>query len=456
MAALVWALPLCAIASPSTLTSQEGTRTQATTCDNVSFLNFGRENGFGLYTEDGSRAALSYWNIYPGGQTGLEDRYIYDSPSSELGRVFQLSMLSSTGPLKPPSPCPSSKSCTYYMDVEMPAYKCESRDEFGGYNPQRYTKSQLAPTGRLLYASYSSFAEDQGGKPLSWANMTPSAPEFGVWEALPSLWVGWVTDPDQYVPYIVECSMYSAEFGYNITFGGDGMAIDRVKTVLDQPLLLDGSSKTPEDQDYQQFSGYHAAGYLYRTFLSGNISLSADGSYWIDETPVLQSDIISPDTGLPAQPDFAATIEQRFNDLFLSMYADDRLHSQFTARSPCSVSSSILIWHYAPFWLVLSYSLALSLTIVAIAVGAYSFYRNGYTADAVFSTFVTTSRSADVDALARGHCLGQWPLTKEVADTVLKFGEVAAVSDGIDDARPHAGFGFPENVRELDATKEYA
>lgn len=248
------ALPLCAIASPSTLTSQEGVRTQATTCNNVSFLDFSRENGYGLYTEDGSRAALSYWNIYTDEGSGLEDRYIYDSPSSELGRVFQLSMLSSTGPLKPPSPCPSSKSCTYYMDVTMPAYQCESRDEFGGDNPQGYNKSQLAPTGTLLYASYSSFAEDQGGKPLSWANMTPSAPEFGVWEELPSLWVGWTTDPNQYVPHIMECVMYGAEFGYNITFSGDGMAIDRVKTILRQPLLPGGISKTPEDKDYQQFS----------------------------------------------------------------------------------------------------------------------------------------------------------------------------------------------------------
>lgn len=154
-------------------------------------------------------------------------------------------------------------------------------------------------------------------------------------------------------------------------------------------------------------------------------------------------------------PDFGATIEQRFNHLFLSMYADDRLHSQITSSIACSVLSSILVWNYQPFWLVLSYSLAVSLTLVAIVVGAYSFYKNGYTADAVFSTFITTSRSMDVDALSRGHCLGRWPLTKEVADTVLKFGEVAATSNGIDDARPHAGFGFPENVQELDVAKKY-
>lgn len=140
------------------------------------------------------------------------------------------------------------------MDVSIPAYKCETRDEFGGENLHGYNKSQLAPTGRLLYASYSSFAEDEGGKPLSWADMTPSAPDFGVWEELPSLWVGWATDPDQYVPHIMECMMYNAEYGYNITFSGNGMAIDEVRSNLTQPLLPEGSSKTPEDKDYQQFS----------------------------------------------------------------------------------------------------------------------------------------------------------------------------------------------------------
>ncbi|KAI1759467.1 hypothetical protein GGR53DRAFT_142390 [Hypoxylon sp. FL1150] len=455
MAALVWALPLCAIASPSALTSEQGIRNDATTCNNISFLDFSRENGYGLYTEDGTRAALSYWNIYTNPQTGLDDRYIYDSPTSELSRISQLSFLSSIGPLGYLSPCPSSESCTYYMDLSIPAYKCETRDEFGGENPQGYNKSQFAPTGRLLYASYSSFSEDQGGKPLSWANMTSSAPDFGVWKELPSLWVGWATNPDQYVSHIMECMMYSAGFGYNITFSGDGMTVDPGESNLKQPLLPEGSSKTPEDEDYQQFSGYHAAGYLFRNFLSGNISLSEDGTYWIDETDILQSNIINPDTGLPVDSNFETAVEQRFNDLFLSMFADDRLHSQITSNISCSVVSSILVWNYEPFWLVLSYSLAVSLTFVAIAVGAYSFYNNGYTADAVFSTFITTSRSMDVDALSRGHCLGQWPLTKEVADTMLKFGEVTIVSDSTDEARPHAGFGFPENVQQLDAKKEY-
>ncbi|KAI0165237.1 hypothetical protein GGR52DRAFT_585255 [Hypoxylon sp. FL1284] len=436
--------------------SQQGTRTQDTTCHNVSFLDFSRENGFGLTTvDDGLRAALSYWNIYPDEPNGKDQRYVYAGPSSDLDRILQLTMLSSTGPLPPPCPCTSIESCTYHTEIAMPAYRCEARDEFGGDNPEGFNKSLLAPSGRLLYLSYSSFAEDIGGQPLTWANMTDSDPEKGVWKELPSLWIGYVTG--HYEPHVMECFMYSAEYGYNITFSGGALAgIDRTKADMIQPLLPAGTTKSPDDKDYQQFSGYHAVGFQYRTFLSGNVSLSEDRSYFIDYTSLLQTNILSPLTGLPVAADFGATVGDRFADVFLSMFAADRLHSQFLADGACAAAEAVLVWDYAPFWLVLSYALAVALTLAAVAVGLRGFRNNAWaTADAAFSSFVTTSRSADVDALSRGHCLGRWPLPDDIAGARLQFGELAASPDEADGAEPHAAFAFPENVRPLDMGKKY-
>ncbi|KAI1084931.1 hypothetical protein F5B20DRAFT_520275 [Whalleya microplaca] len=444
-------LPLCAIASPSTLTTREGSRTLATTCQDVPILNFTRENGFGLFSDDGSRAGLSYWGIIGNSEQYRDDgRYIYYSPSSELHRTSQLSMLSTTGPIKPPNPCPSNTVCAYSMELAVPAYRCDSRDEFGGSNPSAYNRSQLAPTGKLLYASYSSFSEGATGTPLIWDTMNSSAPGLGVFTEIPSLWVGFVTNSLHHEPRIVECAMHDATYSYNVTFS-EQMTINRTSVVLNSPLLPDNSSKAPWDDDYQQFSGFHATGYVYRKFLEGNITLSPDSSYWIDHSDITQSDLIDQTTGLPVVDDFAATLEDRFNGIFLSMLADKQLHSQTNSLVPCTVTTQVLVWRYEPFWLALPYIIAVSLTMVAVAAGAYSFHKNGYSANTSFSAFITTSRSADIDELSYGHCLGQWPTSKEISNTTLRFGEVRMQSD-----QAHASFGFPENVKKVDMRKKYA
>lgn len=249
-------MPLSTIASPTTLTSQEGILTQPTTCNNASLLDLSRENGYGAYggpKDDGRRTALSYWN------TRSDGRYIYDQPSSELSRISQLSFLSFTGPLKAASPCPSNKACAYSMNTAMPAYRCENRSEFGGENPRGYNKSQLSPTGLLLYLSYSSFEEGDGGKPLSWSNMTLSNPEIGVFEKVPSFWVGWVTGPTLENPHletahIMECTMYDATYTYNLTYAEGQVIINQINTVFNGPVLPANSTKAPWDDDYQQFS----------------------------------------------------------------------------------------------------------------------------------------------------------------------------------------------------------
>jgi hypothetical protein len=48
LAMLIWLLPLSAIATPSTLTVVDGSKNYSTTCNNVSTLNFNRENGFDM------------------------------------------------------------------------------------------------------------------------------------------------------------------------------------------------------------------------------------------------------------------------------------------------------------------------------------------------------------------------------------------------------------------------
>lgn len=186
------ALPLCAIASPSTLTSTSGFETIATNCSSIPTVNLTREIGYTLDEDQDDLSGLANWNIR------ADSEYIYDQPSPELQRLFQLSVLSTTGPIAPDNPCPAGTNCTYTTSFFAPAYGCEDRDEFGGPG-QQVSKSDMAPEGALLYASYSSLPmgpEDDNGAPLIWTNMSdanPNDPDIGVFTALPSLWLGWTT-----------------------------------------------------------------------------------------------------------------------------------------------------------------------------------------------------------------------------------------------------------------------
>lgn len=197
-------------------------------------------------------------------------------------------------------------------------------------------------------------------------------------------------------------------------------------------------------------SGMHAAGYLFRQFLSGNITYHSDGSF-VDVGEILQSNLIGSTEPEPIFDDLGAALERRFDDLFLSMISDTQLHSQINASISCSVTESVLVWNYEPFWLALSYILAVSLTSIAITIGGYCFYKNGYPVNISFSSIIATTRSTDLDSIIEGHLRGRWPMSKDILDSRLMFGEVGSPTQG----RSHVAFAFPEHVRQMEAWREY-
>lgn len=124
-----------------------------------------------------------------------------------------------------------------------------------------------------------------------------------------------------------------------------------------------------------------------------------------------------------------------------SLLSDTSLHSHITISAPCTATKQILIWHYAPFWLAFSYSLAVLSTIIAAAIGAHAFRSNGYSADTNFSTFVATTRNGSLDRVVRngGACLGQEPLEEAFEDVRLRFGDVGG----------HTAFGLPGETKGI-------
>lgn len=219
-------------------------------------MNFTREIDYTLDGADDNLSGLAYWNI------NSDEEYWYTSPSMEMQRIFTLATLSTTGPLSPENPCPAGTNCTYSIQFDAPAYGCGERDDFGGPY-QLYNKSQLAPAGDVLYASYSSLPmgpEDENGEPLAWHNMSNSNPEVGVFTGLPSLWLGWATGiPDgpslwsSLTSHIAECQMYDATYSFTVSFASGNMIVDNSATTLNNLLLPPGSTESPSASDYLRF-----------------------------------------------------------------------------------------------------------------------------------------------------------------------------------------------------------
>jgi hypothetical protein len=186
--------------------------------------------------------------------------------------------------------------------------------------------------------------------------------------------------------------------------------------------------------------------------------LTWDSAYgWIDHTQAAQTKWFNPTTGLVLSPDFARTIENSFQDFWISMLSDTKLHSQFTTSVPCSVTENVLVWAYAPFWLALPYGLALGLNAIAVVVGMYCFRENGCSMNTNFSTLVTTTRSADLDNLVQGQRLGYWPIAKEILHSRIRFGELVVPSDddGEESSQPRTAFALPNNVKQMDEPSKY-
>jgi hypothetical protein len=119
------------------------------------------------------------------------------------------------------------------------------------------------------------------------------------------------------------------------------------------------------------------------------------------------------------------------------------------------MSNKVWLWNYKPFWLLLSYSLAVAFTLLAVIEGLLAFKRNGYAADTNFSTILVTTRNVSLDRIAEGHFLGQSPVGKEFERNKSRFGDVGVAGTSGGTGTRHAAFGTPDEVHDIHFRAEY-
>ncbi|TVY51811.1 hypothetical protein LSUE1_G010187, partial [Lachnellula suecica] len=134
-------------------------------------------------------------------------------------------------------------------------------------------------------------------------------------------------------------------------------------------------------------------------------------------------------------------VEDLMNNITISLLSQPEFTS--TNPSPIQVTTfkSTNIYHYNSRNLILSYSIAICLTLLMLLLGLYSLLSNGVAHSASFSALITTTRNSRLDELSRGHSLGALPLDEKVLGAELRFGEC-----GEWDGETHLGFGFAGNV----------
>lgn len=321
----------------------------------------------------------------------------------------------------------------------------------------------MVPNGNWtnIYFGESDEYEDEFGAPT---NASQVIDWNGVFTKEARMYIGWVENTTELlppnnspwafllIPHVMQCTMYNASYQYTIGFTNGLMQIERQKVDLITPLLEENTTTMgPDDPGYGAFSAYHAMGFVYRNMLSSSIDQYTDKgdpslTQAMSSSSVSQTTLVDPRTQF-AVPNFMQAVEIGFQNMTFSLLSDTSLHSHIDITAPCTTTKQILVWHYAPFWLILSYSLAVVSTIVAAAIGAHAFRSNGYSADTNFSTFLATTRNASLDRAVGdgGVCLGQEPLDEAFKEVRLRFGDVGGKERGVG----HAAFGFPSETRGI-------
>ncbi|KAF6788790.1 hypothetical protein CMUS01_16367 [Colletotrichum musicola] len=320
---------------------------------------------------------------------------------------------------------------------------------------------------------------------------TPFPKHAGAFRTEPVIWVGysqitnisippykthsgWRTPNDAaWTPALLACEYYEATYTAELRYL-DGVQLHRVinrqflRPVVNTSLLqgvnandgtMDNVTATPEENyilpkdvaRYRQLAAYHSMGLYFRSMLNGTIvGLGTDAN-----TRALQTSIIDPEDYL-ARPKLSEEIQNYFDTLVLSLFANPRLVPVVWAASPdtmtgtsdgtnytypCTRSRPGLKYYYRARVLVLVYAVAVLLAMLGVAAGAVALHKNGgISRNIKFSSILAASRSTALNKVDwegpekdRGH------VSSGVMQRKLGYGQV----------RVHQGSGEQDSTGEV-------
>jgi hypothetical protein len=127
----------------------------------------------------------------------------------------------------------------------------------------------------------------------------------------------------------------------------------------------------------------------------------------------------------------------------------DRHSGTINQTIPVNYFTTHNVYQYNSRNLILSYSIAVGVTLFSIIIGAYATITNGVSHSSSFSAMIATTRNPQLDRLVEGSSLGALLLEKEMRRTKLKFGELMGDGREKGGVNGHVGFGFEDSVLNL-------
>jgi hypothetical protein len=151
--------------------------------------------------------------------------------------------------------------------------------------------------------------------------------------------------------------------------------------------------------------------------------------------------------------DLLTGVPQLLTNLTLSTIALSPLNKTTT----CFAHTEQLVYYYNPKLLLIPYSIALLLCLIALTAGIWALWKSGVRTGEIFSQILVTTRNPFLDEIARGNSLSSAG-AKELKDQKLKFGALKSLNDGETDhtdgeGTGHATFGAANQIGELTAKK---
>ncbi|KAE9377411.1 hypothetical protein N431DRAFT_453756 [Stipitochalara longipes BDJ] len=132
-------------------------------------------------------------------------------------------------------------------------------------------------------------------------------------------------------------------------------------------------------------------------------------------------------------------IEDLANNITISMLSSSSLTIQ--QHTSVNFSTTRNQYYYNSHNLIISYAIAIFITLIATGIGLYSFSINGVSHTNSFSAIMTTTRNPDLDTLARGQSLGATPLDADLGRGTSKISK--------DRVAMHATFGLEDGVSKI-------
>jgi hypothetical protein len=370
-----------------------------------------------------------------------------------------------------------------------------------------FTHSELTDTGfdstsiRLVYSAWSAWLAS--GSPNSWL---PRVIEYGAYNAfvtpMPQMFIQTSTQS-------IVCNSVNASFDVTISFvnGSQQIIQNGIQLLGNYSMPLVNIAETgsiganTSDGSLQEefYSPYLSHFYAIGSLLSGDITLA--DTFVFDQynneqyrTNVTTSILT---TGLTACDDIAnspfknftdsgaggndtataftntfpslpwmcrnrtlmAAIEDLANNITISYLSTPDMTGNSSVLKTILTSNTVNKYQYHPFYLLLSYGLALLFSSIAAMIGFWAMHLNGVSHSMNFSAIVATTRNPELDALTGRSSLGADPVENKAENVRLKFGPLLNHTEELKDKGgadvrltekiPHIAFGLEEHVGRL-------